>query len=240
MPVLVDLLQERSPVSFLVKILPAKLVDIHLQPFRNGVHVAFGEEHGLWSPKSPEGSVAVGIGLAYPAADVNIWYLVAVVQVSEASVHYRRAHIQRITSIVVAVGLEGNQRAVIHHPHFPPAFDRMPLTGGHHIFIAVQHGPHRPTLLHGGNSQQSSQLDAPGLLSSKPTAHPLHPHIDAVAWYSGDPTYHFLCFHSGKSTSTEPLLQIGTDDTHVCWVEDHTSIELSSKCGITMAAFVSR
>lgn len=86
-PVLVNLLQERSPVSFLVKVLPAELINIDLQPFRNSVHVAFGEEHSLRSPKAPERGVAMSIGLAYPAADVGIWYLITAVQVGHASVH---------------------------------------------------------------------------------------------------------------------------------------------------------
>ena len=79
-PVNINLLEKRGIISLLVQVFYSEIIDGYTKPFSNGGHVAFGNEHGLWTAEASECCIAVGIRLADMAAYINIGYFIAASQ----------------------------------------------------------------------------------------------------------------------------------------------------------------
>ena len=137
MPILINLLAERSVLANFVQIPSTEDVDINAQSFRYDRHDRFCEEHALWSSKSAERSVTVYVSLADMAAYVNVRNIIAVVQMSDASIHDRSAHVMRESRIVVYIRFQNEEFPIIRSSNLPSCLKWMSLSAQEHVFVAI-------------------------------------------------------------------------------------------------------
>mmetsp|Transcript_3838 Transcript_3838/g.10875 ORF Transcript_3838/g.10875 Transcript_3838/m.10875 type:complete len:335 (-) Transcript_3838:1309-2313(-) len=157
------------------------LVEVELADLLRGLADRLGhavndlldDHHPLRAAEATEGGVAGLVGLAQVAHHARIGDFVAVIDVQEGAVHDGAAQVQCVASIVVQVGVQRHQLALVREANLVGCQEGVTLAHALHVLVAVIDEAHRPSGVVGGDGAADVADSTAGFLAAKATAEAL-------------------------------------------------------------------
>lgn len=91
----------------------------------------------LRSSKASESGVRDSVGLAAPPTNINVWYVKAILDLSECAVHDTTADVTRVTCVGVQIRIKRQDLAFRSESNLPIDEEWMTLAGNLNVFGAV-------------------------------------------------------------------------------------------------------
>src|SRR5207302_9249697 len=105
---------------------------------RDTIDDLFNNEHPLRPAESAKGSVRREIGFHDPPAELDVWNVVAVIEVKQRPVRDGPREIERPAAVREQIDLRPEQHSVFVEPDPEFSETRMAFPSDHHVLIAIE------------------------------------------------------------------------------------------------------